>query len=322
MINETMLLTCPACAWEFEGASDETISYPCDESLDACPQEIRFCQQCGLGVAYPLLSDEQLEKLYQKGQYWQDSETKILTAREYPGRCAVAQAQWKFISIYLNNQGNKKEISVLDVGAGQGFLGMAAAKDKQLRLERYCAVEADPYLRGSLIKTWEKSFSYVRFEASESVSTLEGTFDVVILSHIIEHLPDPKMFLKEVVGRLNPDGVLFVDVPYQDYRFKSNVFPHLLFFNEENLRKLFKAVGLRAEVVERFGKDGAKAFINSKGTSPKEKLIVRIVYKLRKWLPASFSVWFFDRHLGASFRNPQGIWIRALAKRSEGRKSL
>ncbi len=42
------------------------------------------------------------------------------------------------------------------------------------------------------------------------------TFDLIMLSHVIEHIFDPKSFLRDLVGVLKPGGVLIVITPNSD----------------------------------------------------------------------------------------------------------
>jgi 2-polyprenyl-3-methyl-5-hydroxy-6-metoxy-1,4-benzoquinol methylase len=38
-------------------------------------------------------------------------------------------------------------------------------------------------------------------------------FDVALLSHVIEHIPDPVEFLNRVTARVRPGGYLYIKVP-------------------------------------------------------------------------------------------------------------
>lgn len=79
-----------------------------------------------------------------------------------------------------------------------------------------------------------------------------GAFDVVVMSHILEHLADPALVLKEVLKSMRPGGLLYVAVPNTDsFQFKLfgknwdvfNPMVHLQYFNEASLRRLLLDCG-------------------------------------------------------------------------------
>ena len=79
-------------------------------------------------------------------------------------------------------------------------------------------------------------------------------FDLIILSHVLEHIVEPAEFLKEVVRFLNDDGLLYIEVPSVDgvveggYHFDLlNYFQnaHTIHFTTKTLEMMCKSVGLR-----------------------------------------------------------------------------
>ena len=79
-------------------------------------------------------------------------------------------------------------------------------------------------------------------------------FDLIILSHVLEHIVEPAEFLKEVVSFLNDGGLLYIEVPSVDrvaeggYDFDLlNYFQnaHTIHFTTKTLEMMCKSVGLR-----------------------------------------------------------------------------
>lgn len=80
----------------------------------------------------------------------------------------------------------------------------------------------------------------------------DATFDVVTLSHVIEHTHDPVASLREVFRLLKPGGLIWVSTPnvssVSHYRFRSNWIglhspAHLVLFSHKNIKHALRAAG-------------------------------------------------------------------------------
>jgi SAM-dependent methyltransferase len=69
------------------------------------------------------------------------------------------------------------------------------------------------------------------------------TFDLVVISHVLEHTSHPQSFILQCTQQLVEGGVLFVEVPCKDYEHKNIVEPHLLFFDKAPLERLLINAG-------------------------------------------------------------------------------
>ena len=146
---------------------------------------------------------------------------------------------------------------VLDVGVGRGELLRIA------QTEGWTAVGVEP--SSSFAQYARKhSGAEVICEPIEKCSFAPGTFDVVILSAVLEHLYAPNEIVSKLAQALRPGGALFVDVPNESglyfkmgnlyerargRRWTVNLAPtfspfHVFGFNPLALRKLLKKHGL------------------------------------------------------------------------------
>lgn len=74
---------------------------------------------------------------------------------------------------------------------------------------------------------------------------LPGHFDAASMVHVLEHIPNPGPFLDEVRSKLNPQGLLIVDLPdYQLNPFDLVIADHCTHFTEAALVRLLASRGL------------------------------------------------------------------------------
>jgi len=147
--------------------------------------------------------------------------------------------------------------TVLDVGCAAGAL-LAMLKD-----------------RGWTVHGVEISAPQAAFcrERGLDVSTLpleenkfpSQCFDAVLASHVIEHLNDPKGFVREAGRILKAKGRLYITTPnitglqgrLFGSRWRSAIFDHLYLFSARTLRMLLEKEGFTVERVKTWGGLGA-----------------------------------------------------------------
>ena len=101
----------------------------------------------------------------------------------------------------------------------------------------------------------------IRTIALEENHFPEGGFNVVITSHLIEHLNDPAALAAEVHRILVPGGHFFVTSPNIDgfqarlfkSRWRSAIFDHLYLFSVKTLSRLLEEKGFAVEKIVTWG---------------------------------------------------------------------
>lgn len=105
--------------------------------------------------------------------------------------------------------------TVLDCGAGLGWITHVIARLHECRL---AATDYDvPRLRTAL----RENPPDVSIAASDiyHLPYRDGFFDKVVLSEVLEHVPDDAAALSEVVRVVKPGGLIAITVPNHDYPF-------------------------------------------------------------------------------------------------------
>lgn len=95
----------------------------------------------------------------------------------------------------------------------------------------------------------------------ESARFPDSSFDVVLASHLIEHLNDPRSFVRESHRILRDGGYLFITTPNSDgfqarlfgSRWRSAIFDHLYLFSKKTLTRLLEQEGFLIEKAVTWG---------------------------------------------------------------------
>jgi len=254
--------------------------------------------------AHPQPSQVELDDYY--AHYW-DGEVAVST----PSTRRYYLAQSLSRVDYLRRFGIFSALpSVLDVGAGLGLF-----REGMLRRgvnHDYVAVETDgdqfEDLRGRL----GTASAYQRLEDVPA----ERKFDLVVLSHVLEHLHDPNAFVAGLMQRLRLGGLLFIEVPNRDYRYKALFESHLLFFNPKSLEKLLAHHGKVLDV-STVGKVAARLHVAHVHPKPD---VLRPLKELVKTCIALATPGFDDRQIARFEMSGYGgdrQWLRAAVIRQD-----
>ncbi len=298
---------CPLCA----GREAERLAAYKGRSPTFKGREIVQCRVCGFVSAYPMPSDEELAAFYQT--YWSDHEHGQPDMALYH---AQANARFRFIEEFLplDREGLFK---VVDVGAGFGLIREVLRRARGERALRYDAVEVDPdavaYLHA------ETGVDHVYRDLAES----DCQYDLGILSHIIEHVPDPLSLLASVRERLAAEGVLFLETPNRDDRFKRRNDPHVLFFTPETVGEVLRRARFEPLRVETCG-ERIEAILERDRRKDRTPSLIRTLGKMTRVVRRGLGLGpapAVHRDASASevdLTGPGRRWIRAVAVRASG----
>jgi SAM-dependent methyltransferase len=184
------------------------------------------CQNCELVYAFPLPKPVDIEKY--NNNYFSSahgvSVDSFFAKSFFEG---IAQIRIKYISDKSGlNFANVS--SILEVGPGRGYLAKELLKLNTKM--KYDAIETDSSCHQQL-----ESIG-VRLTKSNQL----GVYDLIIISHVLEHTEFPYNFLAKYFSLLKPGGIIFLEVPCSDWLHKSMDEPHLLFFNKKSMNALLK----------------------------------------------------------------------------------
>lgn len=93
-------------------------------------------------------------------------------------------------------------------------------------------------------RTAIKQIKNVEDHYTGGVDHVPGSFDLISMIHTLEHLLEPAAFLSLLRSKLNPGGMLFIQVPdHQSNPFDLLIVDHSMHFSRQSLTKLLSASG-------------------------------------------------------------------------------
>lgn len=203
--------------------------------------QLAHCRNCGLVSTLSTAASKAIE--YDQN-YFENMNAYLQKEAEFRG---IFSHIFDLIGPYLPPRG-----TLLDVGCGVGLL-LDVARQRGYRV---AGVEISPYAA---------DIARQRYRLEVSTGTLQGrkfednTFDVVIMNHVIEHVPDPLVVLAEIRRILKPAGALAIGVPNFSSIFRHalrsrwpSLLPeqHLWHFSPSTLEKLLAKAEFRVETVK------------------------------------------------------------------------
>lgn len=146
----------------------------------------------------------------------------------------------------INGEQSRKG-RILDIGAGTGDFLLTAKNDG------WDTVGVEPSERAKNIAI-QKGISFVN-----EISDLQNnSFDVITMWHVLEHVPNLELQIKELKRLLKPTGTLIIAVPnfksydanhYQTFWAAYDVPIHFWHFSKKAIQSLFEKVDMKLEKV-------------------------------------------------------------------------
>jgi ubiquinone/menaquinone biosynthesis C-methylase UbiE len=161
------------------------------------------CKKCGLVYTNPRPVQKIMANYY-PNEYWEMEEVNNIRTFEK----TLKKAAHNFINkiSYKVKVPPKRDGKILDIGCGDGSGLLKLKKEGWKTYGVEISDIAAKYAR-------EKCELNVYTGTVEDAEFADDYFDRVILSHVVEHLHDPKSTLKEVNRILKKDGILIICIP-------------------------------------------------------------------------------------------------------------
>jgi SAM-dependent methyltransferase len=231
---------CPICRSREQGTVYEstldTEKAARGQRLDPYKAHYRInrCQGCGLLLSNPVLEDARVKQLYEQAEA-----TNVVAGEEENVRRTMAH-YYSLVRPYL--PGRQR---MLDVGCDMGFLLDVASRDG---FEELHGIEPNPKAR---LVAQRVPGAVISEKFYEDQDYPPGSFDLITLIHVLDHVFNPRAVVERALGQLRPGGILLAvvhNVRSLLGRLLGKRFPvfnlyHHYFFSKETLRALCESVG-------------------------------------------------------------------------------
>ena len=203
------------------------------------------CNDCNLQFASPMPSNKLIEN-YNRSYHDNAHGGKKRDKKLQGFFTGISRTRIEFIKKNFKKFNSNKKIKLLEIGPGPG--AFASVWQDEFPLTEYHAIETDK----SCYKILKKLD--IKINESGDLNNFECYFDLIVVSHVLEHVSSPIFFLKPLIKSLNNKGIIFIEVPCNDWKHKKIVEPHLLFFDKMPMQTLIDQLNLKALKVAYYGK--------------------------------------------------------------------
>lgn len=192
--------------------------------------EAAACSRCALAVLRPRPTVADIDAKYaalgRLGEFAGTGGVAPDSARELERSSDL----WTFLREYVEID---PPGAVLDFGGGDGRL-----------MNAFAAAGCTPFLVDYRVDTvpWVDRLGATIDEVEPGMQ-----FDVILASHVLEHVAEPRMTAEALVARLHPGGYLFAEVPLEMWDrppLPAEPVTHINFFTPNAIMNLFGLSGL------------------------------------------------------------------------------
>jgi len=208
--------------------------------------DVVCCDRCGFVYADTTVSQKDYDIFYANLSKYEDKKTAT-GGGDSPWDAQRLKKTAECIAEFLPD----KNLRIVDIGcANGGLLGYL----KELGYHNLCGLDPSPVCVENTKQLYGiEAYACSLFTIPENI----GQFDLIILSHVLEHIQDIKLSLKFIKQLINTGGYLYIEVPnasgYADHvfaPFQDFNTEHINHFSHPHLSNLFSQFGFDNQLAE------------------------------------------------------------------------
>lgn len=228
------------------------------------PLTVVLCSKCGFAYSNPSPAPEELQRYYEMFSNYENPQRAGKESEEMRNKCERA------CDLILKQFPPNYRGSVLEIGCATAT-GLAPFKTKTWDV---LGIDPSPIAAKIAHDLYDIEVIIGLFDRKNLVD--RGPFDIIVLSHVLEHLLSPDMILADLMSLLSDEGVIYIEVPNLLRPFVPMgyfSFEHLNYFTPNTLSSLMKQNGFEVDI---------ELFDNSENIEPFYPVIAAIGKKDKK----------------------------------------
>lgn len=242
---------CSCCT----STKNELVYANMDSIYSSHPVNVVKCLECSNVYTDPRPTEEELNSIYGK-IYMYPVHFAIMGEKKYRARKMA-----NYIAKHLGVLAGK---NVLEVGCMYGYL-LEALGNKNIHAE---GIELD---RTAVEHGLKNGLKVTQTSVEDFVKAGSKTYDLVVLSHVLEHLREPEIILQKLKPLLAKNGLLVIAVPNSSSIHRKlfgrfwgwwQVPIHVNHFNPNSLKRLGESAGFSFQNMEQNGGDSLMIMLN------------------------------------------------------------
>lgn len=212
---------------------------------------VDICMNCGLIYSKKRTINESI--------YLVDFDVEKEHGHQCPKIKMIDENTWNYQIKKLQSQEilgyspDKGDIRYLEIGASDGTLFRITQKKFSLKQRNLVGTLVESSGAAELCNNIVGCSVISSSIHDVELSKIEP-FDIIVMSHCLEHFEEPKKLLAKLIKNLKPNGVIYIEVPDGPRNAQSIATPlsyyHLSDFNSINLQHLMQEVGFTVESVK------------------------------------------------------------------------
>ena len=215
------------------------------------------CARCGLHYLNPRPDVSELKTIYPDEYYAYHLQSKNV---ERENKHSLLYKARRFVHLSRLTRAlslcvTTGHLKVLDVGCADGRALNWYRQVERFEVKTY-GVDFDPIA----VERARQQGHTVYEGRFEEADIPDDFFDLVVATHVIEHVADPRIFAEQALRVLKPGGIFLVETPnidspdariFRRRHWGGYHFPrHWVFFSPDTLRQLAESVGFKVEKIE------------------------------------------------------------------------
>ncbi len=202
------------------------------------------CTECSLVYENPRLTQSELKEFYSRQSYFEQADPHAPTVgyQNYANQC-TPQLQREYFEL-VERFSSKQPGRYLDIGCGTGRVVQVATSRGWDATGQEISDWAAQQAINDGIKVVNDDLLNASFPADH--------FDAISMFDVLEHLPMPKPYLREIHRIMKPGGVLIIETPNSNgffakflYRERSDIVKpraHICLYGPKSIRRLLSEV--------------------------------------------------------------------------------